>query len=440
MIMGKRRAWICVFLFTLQAITYADRVSLSVVAKPVAADLALSPVAMGYLLSSFLWSYLLCLIPMGILVDRYGTKIIIGAGIAIWSLATILTGGAWNVGTLIAMRLVMGLGEASTHPAGARVVREWIPASERGIANAVFISGSYAGPALGAMLAAWISDMAGWRTAFFVVGTLGFVWLAAWLIWFGRPETVTWLSEEERAKIIRERNAGTAALNERSKASQILRLLRKQTIWGLALTQSCAVYTQYLFLTWLPNYLQATKHLTILKTGLFTAVPYACAVVLIIGLGTVSDRLLLRGRVATGGRRLVVVGCLLGSSIILVAPWVDNVAILLALITLSLTGMGTAVSFNFALLNDLLKSPQDVGKAMSILVIGGNLFGAAAPIVTGYVIQVTGSYDWAFGIAGFFLIVGSVIALTMTRNPVDLSAPSDGRCDTRGMASLPTGR
>jgi MFS family permease len=439
MIMGKRRAWICVFLFTLQAINYADRVALSVVAKPVASDLALSPVAMGYLLSSFLWSYLLCLIPMGILVDRYGSKIIIGAGIAIWSLATVLTGGAWNVGTLIAVRLVMGLGEASTHPAGARVVREWIPASERGMANAVFISGSYAGPALGAMLAAWISDMAGWRAAFFVVGAIGFGWLAAWLIWFGSPETVMWLSEEERAKIIRERNAGTAALNERSKASQILRLLQKQTIWGLALTQCFAVYTQYLFLTWLPNYLQATKHLTILKTGLFTAVPYATAAVLIILLGIISDRLL-RDRVATGGRRLVVVGCLLGSSIILVAPWVDNVAILLALITLSLTGMGTAVSFNFALLNDQLKSPQDVGKAMSILVIGGNLSGAAAPIVTGYVIEATGSYDWAFGIAGFFLIAGSLIALTMTRNPVDLGEPSDGLSETKGMASLPAGR
>jgi MFS family permease len=194
------------------------------------------------------------------------------------------------------------------------------------------------------------------------------------------------------------------------------------------------------FPTWLPNYLQATKHLTILKTGLFTAVPYAAAAVLIILLGIISDRLLLRGRVATGGRRLVVVGCLLGSSIILVAPWVDNVAILLALITLSLTGMGTAVSFNFALLNDQLKSPQDVGKAMSILVIGGNLSGAAAPIVTGYVIEATGNYDWAFGIAGFFLIAGSVIALTMTRNPVDLSEPSHGRRDTKAMASLPTGR
>lgn len=437
--MGKRRAWICAFLFALQAINYADRVALSVVAKPVASDLALSPVAVGYLLSSFLWSYLLCLIPMGILVDRYGTKIIIGTGIAIWSLATVLTGGAWNVGTLVAMRLVMGLGEASTHPAGARVVREWIPASERGMANAIFISGSYAGPALGAMLAAWISDVAGWRAAFFVVGAIGFGWLTAWLIWFGSPETVTWLSEDERAKIIRERNAGTAAFNERSKASQILRLLQKQTIWGLALTQCCAVYTQYLFLTWLPNYLQATKHLTILKTGLFTAVPYAAAAVLIILLGIISDRLL-RGRVATGGRRLVVVGCLLGSSIILVAPWVDNAAILLALITLSLTGMGTAVSFNFALLNDQLKSPQDVGKAMSILVIGGNLSGAAAPIVTGYVIEATGSYDWAFGIAGFFLIAGSVIALTMTRNPVDLSEPSEGCRDTEGMASLPIGR
>ena len=84
--------------------------------------------------------------------------------------------------------------------------------------------------------------------------------------------------------------------------------------------------------------------------------------------------------------------------------------------------MATAISLNFSLVNDLLRNPEDSGKAMSILIVGGNSFGVAAPIVTGYVIQATGSYNWAFGIAGILLVAGATILLTMTRTPIEMSA------------------
>ncbi|MEO8631424.1 MAG: MFS transporter, partial [Betaproteobacteria bacterium] len=128
--MGWRRGWISVFLFTLAMINYVDRVALSVAAKAVSTEFGLSPVAMGYLFSSFLWTYLLCLIPMGILVDYFGAKKVNAAGITLWSLATMATGLAGNFASLIATRLAMGVGEATTFPAGGRMVREWIPASE----------------------------------------------------------------------------------------------------------------------------------------------------------------------------------------------------------------------------------------------------------------------------------------------------------------------
>lgn len=418
--MGWRRAWISVFLFTLAMINYVDRVALSVASKPIAEEFGLSPVAMGYLFSSFLWTYLVCLIPMGILTDRFGTKIVNSVGISLWSAATMLTGGAWSFASLVATRLAMGVGEASTFPAGGRVVREWIPAGERGITNSIFVAGTQAGPAVGAIVVAWVASQLGWRGSFVVVGAVGFIWLIAWLIWFDRPEKVRWLGEEERRKILSERGADSSSLEQRGAAARILALLSTRTMWGLALSEGCAVYTQYLFLTWLPSYLQQTKDLSILKTGAYTAIPYAGAAVLGILLGRLSDRMLTKDAVGEGRRRSMGVVMMLSSAVILFTPFVDNIWVILALFTLSLTGITTAISLNFSLVNDLLRNPEDSGKAMAILVVGGNSFGILAPIVTGYVIKATGSYNWAFGIAGLLLVAGAALLLTMTRSPIVL--------------------
>ena len=111
--MTYRRGWILVFLFTLTTINYADRVALSVAARPISVEFGLSPVQMGYLLSSFLWMYLLCLLPVGLLVDRLGSKIVNAAGIALWSTATVLTGFTTNFVFMAATRVVMGMGEFS---------------------------------------------------------------------------------------------------------------------------------------------------------------------------------------------------------------------------------------------------------------------------------------------------------------------------------------
>jgi ACS family glucarate transporter-like MFS transporter len=113
---------------------------------------------------------------------------------------------------------------------------------------------------------------------------------------------------------------------------------------------------------------------------------------------------------------------MLSSAVILFTTFVDNIWVILTLFTLSLTGMATAISLNFSLVNDLLRNPEDSGKAMAILIVGGNSFGILAPIVTGYVIQATGSYNWALGIAGLLLVAGATILMTMTRAPIVLPA------------------
>jgi ACS family glucarate transporter-like MFS transporter len=180
--------WVCVFLFTLTAINYADRVALSVAAKPVSDEFGLDKVQMGYLLSSFLWVYVFCLIPVGLLVDRHGGKIVNACGIGLWSLATVGTGFAPSYWVALATRIVMGMGESTTWPASNRIIREWFPATERALANAIFGAGAAAGPAVGAVGISAIIGVWGWRAGFLAAGSIGFVWLLLWAIYFDKPE------------------------------------------------------------------------------------------------------------------------------------------------------------------------------------------------------------------------------------------------------------
>jgi cyanate permease len=213
-------------------------------------------------------------------------------------------------------------------------------------------------------------------------------------------------------------------LDSSAEKSGLLKLLGSgPTLWGLALTQGCNVYSQYLFLTWLPSYLETTKGLSIAKTGFYAAIPYAIAVVLCILIGLSSDRLL-RGDVGGGRRRQMIAFAMMLAAVILLAPFVDSVWLILGLIAVSLTGVAATTSLNFALLNDLLPNPRDVGIAMAFLVMGGNIFGLLAPIVTGYVIAVTGSFDMAFVIAGILLVSGAISILTLTRQPIGRRAVS----------------
>jgi ACS family glucarate transporter-like MFS transporter len=241
--------------------------------------------------------------------------------------------------------------------------------------------------------------------------------LAAWLVFFDSPEKASWLSQEERDKIVREREV-KSSVPAGQETHGLRALMKTPTLWGLALTQGCNVYTQYLFLTWLPSYLQATRHLSISKTGMFAAVPYAVSVILCVLAGRLSDIYVKRGGVATGRRRNAVALAMMTGAVILAVPFMTNLTALLVVFSITLTGIASTTSLNFALLNDLLPSSRDVGKAMAFVVVGGNIFGLIAPIATGYVIAATGSYDWAFGIAGMLLVAGAAITLTMTRRPM----------------------
>src|ERR1700685_1130304 len=170
-----RRGWILVVTLALVTINYMDRSALGVVAQAVRGEFSLSPVQMGYLFSSFLWTYVIFLLPIGILLDRFTARNINAIGIAFWSLAMMATAGVWSFSTLIVARMVMGAGEATSIPSCGRIVREWMPAQERGVGHACWSAGSFLGPAVGAVVTAAIASSWGWRAAFVILGALGFV-------------------------------------------------------------------------------------------------------------------------------------------------------------------------------------------------------------------------------------------------------------------------
>jgi ACS family glucarate transporter-like MFS transporter len=417
--MNYRRAWVALLIFTAVIINYMDRIALSVASKSIVTEFGFSPVQMGYLFSAFLWTYVVCLVPIGLLVDRTGAKRMVGGGIAIWSAATAMTAAASGFLSILAARLVMGASEATTYPACGKVIRDWFPERERGLVTTLFNGGSSAGPAIGALVCAALVSSFGWRVAFVVLGAMGFLWLAAWWLWYGQPEKVTWLSASEKDKIIVERNGNiTQSTIEGMAPSSLSYLLSQPSIWGLILTQACLVYTAYLFLTWLPTYLQSTRELSTMNTGYMTAAPYLLTLLLGLMIARVSDRVLSSRDIQAGRRRIFIAGMALLATSILLAPVVSELWQLVIVLMFVLTGSTTGAGLNFTLASDLLRNPRDVSRVIAMTAFGGNSFGLIAPIITGYVVAGTGGYTWAFRIAAALLLCGVFFTLFLTRKPI----------------------
>jgi ACS family glucarate transporter-like MFS transporter len=421
----SKRFYIIVLLFFNIVVNYIDRINLSVAAPLIAKEFHWDPARMGIIFSSFLWTYALMLIPSGWLADRLGSRKVSAASITIWSIGAILTGAITNFGNTIAARLVLGAGEAASYPIAGKVVRQWFPASERGVATAIFNAGAYAGPALATPLVAWIVLEAGWRPSFVILGVLGFIWLYFWLKLFRLPEECNWLPAAERDYIIRNRDNQPASAP--SGAAQVKisvgRLLEHKSMWGLAITQGCAVYTQYLFLTWLPSYLVQARGMRLMKAGIYSALPFLVAVILGIFIGKISDQILDADKMKKGHRRTAVITFMLLSSIVLLTNMIRNEFVVLALISISLTSISSAITLNIALANDLITEPRVTGTGIGIQILGGNVFGLMAPIVTGFIVKATGSFNSAFILAGCLLIFGALVSSTCTRKPITYEIP-----------------
>jgi MFS family permease len=359
-----------------------------------------------------------------ILIDRFGARAVITSGMFVWSAASTLTGMVTGLAGLVAARLFLGVGEASSYPAGNRIIREWAPRGERGIMIAIFNAGSTAGSAAGIFAAAMLIGIFGWRASFYILGALTLVWTILWWSFYRTPEQAKWLSEKERRHIVTQREPETDDLIHEM---QLKLLLRTPTMWGLLLVQGFQTYSLYLFLTWLPSYLTNVRHLQLFQVGWLGMLPYLVSMVSGILLGAVSDRMTKGKDLSTGVRRKFMMVLMLLASCIVFVPFAHSLAGMECLVIVAIAcGIG-ANSLNFALASDMIYDPKSAGTVFGLVVLGGNVFGFLAPILTGVIISLTHEYTLSFAIAGALLIVAIGITWTLVRRPLQPGAADEVR-------------
>jgi MFS family permease len=420
--MGRKRWLVIAVMFIANTINYADRVNISVAGQDIAATFGLGPEALGIILSCFFYSYIILLVPMGLLTDRIGPRAIMGGGMLLWAVGSAATGLAPNFASLVGARLLLGVGESSSYPAGNRALREWAPREERGMMAAIFHAGSTAGPAVGILLTTLLLSLFGWRMSFLIISVLTLAWALVWLFFYRSPEAATWLSEAERTHILTQRESDDA---DAIQPMSLRALLRQPAMWGLLITHGCQTYSLYLFLTWLPSYLRAVRHLDLFRAGWLATLPYVVTTIGMIFVGHVSDRLMRRFDLATGARRYLMIALMGAATCILFVPYADGLVTMEVLIVVSILLATAANSLNYALAGDLTYDKNSAGTVFSLLVLGGNGFGFVAPILTGFIIARTQQYTLSFVLAAALLLIGMAVSWLMVRRPLQPAPESE---------------
>ena len=389
-------------------VAYIDRVNLSVaVIDPTfRAFFQLSPTDRGLVTSAFFWSYAALQIPSGWIVDRYGSKIPYAVGYLFWSVISAATALTTGVGGLFAARLLLGAGEAVMHPASMRWIRFNFSEKERGLAIGVFMAGSKYGPAIGTLLAAWLIQSYGWRTMFMAVGVVSLLWLVPWMITVPRDEATP-----------------AAGSSPASKADDVpfSELLKQRALWGTILGTFCYMYFVYFSLTWLPSYLNEARQLSLSSSSLFTTFSFAgMATVGIIG-GWAADRMIVRGYDAVAVRKgFTIAGFLIASTELIGANATSlNTAVFFSIFSLSGLGLATP---NYWALTQTLMPGAAVGRIVGIQNTAASLPGIVAPMLTGWLVQTTGTYQSAMWAVFLFLITGVASYVFLVKRPQPASA------------------
>lgn len=377
-------------LFVASLINYLDRATLSVALPLISAELALGPAVKGLLLSAFFWSYALMQVPIGWCADRYDLRWLYAGLFALWSFTCGLTGFAGSLAVLLALRIVMGVGESIYLPGGTKIVSVLFAPQDRAFPSGLFDSGTRIGLALGAPLIAWLIVQHGWRKMFLLVGFSALAWLVPWLIVF--PSRL-------HASNARASAAPTAVAPGRLRAVTFNR-----NLLGICLGFFCWDYYWYLFVTWLPDYLVVVRHLTVLKAGVYASLPYfVFAVSEPLG-GWIADRLVRLGWNETRTRKgMVTIAFLTGLLLIPAARVASATAAIWLVAGASLVGL--AVGNLFAIVQSCAP-PDEVGLWTGWENFAGNIGGVIAPLATGLLISRTGSYFPGFALAVFVLVTG----------------------------------
>jgi len=336
----------------------------------------LSLTGRGILNSAFFWTYAVLQIPAGFLVDRYGVKFPYFAGFTIWCVASASTALTRTIPQLIVVQVLLGAGQAVVAPASYRWIRHHFVEQERGLAIALYMTGTKIGPAVGAPLAAWLIGLYDWKLMFVLIGLGGLIWLVPWLM----------LVDNDDRQIEQQ-----ASQKEGGKAVPFGRIMASPVTWGTIIASFCYMYFVYFCMTWMPAYFMERRHLSLGKMGLFVFFSFGGMAVVATLAGWAADLLIGQGHSAVAVRKgFTIAGFAIACTELIGAQATSlNTALLFAVVSLSGLGLATA---NYWAITQTLIPGAAIGRISGIQNCACSLAGIAAPILTGWLLQETGTY------------------------------------------------
>jgi MFS family permease len=402
-----RRSWQIAWLLGLGVlVNYFDRVNLSVSHESLIAAFGISNIAFGYLSGAYNWTYALCQLPVGVLLDKFGVRRVGRISTFLWSMASFSASIAPGITSLFAARLLLGVGEAPTFPANAKAVGLWFPPKARGFATSIFDAAAKFSSAIGVPLLGMILLRIGWRYSFALTGVVSLLYFALFWKVYSDPADDPSLTDTEKQAIVSataQPSGDAAAIDE---PESLGFLLGKKKVIGLSIGFGSYNYIFYLLLTWLPSYLSLALHIDLFHSFLYTSMPWLVATFadLAVG-GWLVDTLIRRGYDASRVRQIILItGTVFGLGI-LGAAKAHTAQQAILWISVSIGGLSAAAPVGWSI-PSLIASRNNVGRVGGILNFSNQLSGIAAPIITGYLFSATHSFAWAFGVAAAYLIIG----------------------------------
>jgi MFS family permease len=374
--------WLSVFL------NYIDRSNLSIAAPLLKGELGLSATQLGVLLSAFFWTYACLQIPAGWLVDRFEVKWVFAGGFLIWSAATAVTGVLHSFGALLAVRVVLGMGESAAYPSYSKIIANHFPVERRGFANSVVASGLCFGPSFGMLFGGTLMGQFGWRPFFVTLGLASLLWIGPWSIWMPR--------------------AKSHADDGNKKGPGLQEIVARRAWVATALGLFAMNYVNYFLLTWLPFYLVRERGFSMNAMAEVGGAIMLTAAVSAVVSGKLSDRWIRAGATTTRIRSGFIVTGNLMTGTLLMAAVVAPRDVSVGLLMLVGVGFGMA-SANVWAITQTLAGPRVAGRWAGSQNFIGNLSGAVAPALTGVLVDRTGHFFWPFLITGAVAWSGAAV-------------------------------
>lgn len=387
-------------------LNYFDRVAIAVAAPELQASFHLSATEIGLVFSIYNYAYTMMQLPIGSMLDKWGVSWITRIGMAVWSVLTILFAFISGKLLLYMIRFFTGIMSASAFPAASKATANWFPYHERGLANSLFDASAKFSNVIGGPLVAVFITFYDWRIAFLAIGVINVLFTVIFWRYYDEPGYHKKISEEEINYI--QRYGADASNPPVYKAKYVWKkLFSSRKIWGVTIGFTGYGYTFNLLLLWLPTFFKNEFQVDLLSSSLLTAIPWLIASVTGVAVGGfLVDHLIRRGmrpeRVYKG---VIIIGMLIGFSF-LGAIFTGNPIWSMIFISIGLAGISATAPVGWTIASKI--SPPGVqAQTSSIVNFSNNLFGGIiAASLTGYIADLTGSFNVSFFIAGAVLAIG----------------------------------